>query len=90
MIVLLYLFVSLCFAQIYLPALPLGPLCHSGLQSVHLGHDEADMFPQRIRALVQLHLLPDPRVLVPVRGDTSSLVIIRLQKPRLLAEAVKL
>lgn len=67
MFVFLYLFI-LCFDQIYLPALPLGPLCCSGLQSIHLGHDEADVLPQRIRALVQLHLLPDPRVLVPVRG----------------------
>lgn len=58
----------------YLLALFLGPRCHSCLQSVQLGHDEAGVFPQGIRALVPFHLLSDPRVLLP----ESTRVTIRL------------
>lgn len=53
----------------FLPLL-LGPGRHACLQSVYLSHDEASVFPQRIRVLIELHLLPDPRVLLPTTTVT--------------------
>lgn len=51
--------------QRYLFPFKLGPVGHSRLQPVHLGHDEADVAPQRVGALLQLHLLAGPRILLP-------------------------
>lgn len=47
----------------------LGPVRDPGLESVHLSHYESSVFPQRVRALVQLHLLAGPRVLLPERTN---------------------
>ena len=50
----------------------LGPVGHARLQAVQLGQDEACVSPQGVGALVQLHLLPAPRVLLPAATQTHS------------------